>query len=146
MIQKLIKFFDILQNIETKISDFILLKFFKPLNVISLNLCRKFKMISLNSYCGKIRGPLTCLNLLGILYSLAYHGLWNAYTMKQHVFKNVNNCLNTNIYSYLEMSGGKSFILYLYGVHFSTPVIIRHLWLLKTVVFLHRCLICTVLF
>jgi len=28
-------------------------------------------------------------------------------------FKNVNNCLNTNIYSYLETSGGKSSNLYL---------------------------------
>ncbi len=28
---------------------------------------------------------------------------------------------------------------------FSTPVLIRHLWQLKTVVFLHRCLICTLL-
>ncbi len=28
---------------------------------------------------------------------------------------------------------------------FSTPVLIRHLWQLKTVVFLHWCLICTVL-
>jgi hypothetical protein len=27
---------------------------------------------------------------------------------------------------------------------FSTPVLIRHLWQLKIVVFLHRCLICTV--
>ncbi len=26
--------------------------------------------------------------------------------MVQHTFKNVNNCLNTNIYSYLETSGG----------------------------------------
>ncbi len=30
--------------------------------------------------------------------------------------------------------------------NFSTPVLIRHLWQLKTVVFLHWCLICTVLF
>ncbi len=28
---------------------------------------------------------------------------------------------------------------------FSTPVLIRHLWQLKTVVFLHQCLICAVL-
>jgi hypothetical protein len=27
-------------------------------------------------------------------------------TMEQRTFKNVNNCLNTNIYSYLETSGG----------------------------------------
>ncbi len=28
--------------------------------------------------------------------------------MEQHTLKNVNNCLNTNIYSYLETSGGQS--------------------------------------
>jgi len=32
--------------------------------------------------------------------------------------QNVNNCLNTNIYSYLETSGGQSFNLYLNVVHF----------------------------
>jgi hypothetical protein len=29
-------------------------------------------------------------------------------TTVQHTFKNVNNCLITNIYSYLETSGGQS--------------------------------------
>ncbi len=38
--------------------------------------------------------------------------------MEQHAFKNVNNCLNTNIYSYLETSGGQSSNLYLNVVHF----------------------------
>ncbi len=38
--------------------------------------------------------------------------------MEQRTLKNVNNCLNTNIYSYLETSGGQSFILYLNVVHF----------------------------
>ncbi len=33
--------------------------------------------------------------------------------MEQHALQNVNNCLNTNIYSYLETSGGKSSNLYL---------------------------------
>ncbi len=33
-------------------------------------------------------------------------------------FKNVNNCLNTNIYSYLETSGGQSYNPYLNVVHF----------------------------
>jgi len=42
-------------------------------------------------------------------------------------FKNVNNCLNTNIYSYLETSGGQSFNLYLNVVHLLTDVLIRHL-------------------
>ncbi len=31
--------------------------------------------------------------------------------MEQRTFKNVNNCLNTNIYSYLETSGGQSYNL-----------------------------------
>jgi hypothetical protein len=33
-------------------------------------------------------------------------------------FKNANNCSNTNIYSYLETSGGQSFNIYLNVVHF----------------------------
>jgi hypothetical protein len=43
--------------------------------------------------------------------------------MEQHALKNVNNCLNTNIYSYLETSGGQSSNLYLNVVHlFNTSV------------------------
>ncbi len=38
--------------------------------------------------------------------------------MEQHTFKNVNNYLNTNIYSYLETSAGPSSNLYLNVVHF----------------------------
>jgi hypothetical protein len=34
-------------------------------------------------------------------------------------FKNVNNCLNTHIYSYLGTSAGQSSNLYLNVVHFS---------------------------
>jgi hypothetical protein len=38
-------------------------------------------------------------------------------------FKNLNNCLNTNIYSYLETSGGKSSNPYLNVVqYFNTSV------------------------
>jgi len=37
--------------------------------------------------------------------------------MEQHAFKNVSNCFNTNIYSYLT-SGGQSSNLYLNVVHF----------------------------
>ncbi len=37
--------------------------------------------------------------------------------MEQRALKNVNNCLNTNISSYLETSGGQSSNLYL-NVHF----------------------------
>jgi len=39
-------------------------------------------------------------------------------SMEQHALKNVNNCLNTNIYSYLETSGGQSSNAYLNVVHF----------------------------
>ncbi len=65
--------------------------------------------------------------------------------MEQHALKNVNNCLNTNIYSYLDTSGGESCYLYLNIVHYLTPVLNRHLWQLKIVVFLHWCIICAVL-
>jgi hypothetical protein len=37
--------------------------------------------------------------------------------MELHALKNVNNCLNTNIYSYLETSGGQSSNPYLNAVH-----------------------------
>jgi hypothetical protein len=63
--------------------------------------------------------------------------------MEQCTFKNVNIYLNFNIYSYIDTSGGPD--LYLNVVNFSTPELIRHLWQLKTVVYLHWCLICTVL-
>ncbi len=38
--------------------------------------------------------------------------------MEQRTLKIINNCLNTNIYSYLETSGGQSYNLYLNVVHF----------------------------
>jgi len=38
--------------------------------------------------------------------------------MDQRTLKVVNNCLNTNIYSYLETSGGQSSNLYLNVIHF----------------------------
>jgi len=37
---------------------------------------------------------------------------------EQHALKSVNSCLNTNIYSYLETSGGQSSNLDLNVVHF----------------------------
>ncbi len=39
-------------------------------------------------------------------------------SMEEHASKNVNNCLNTNIYSYLETSGGQSSNAYLNVVQF----------------------------
>ncbi len=40
--------------------------------------------------------------------------------MEQRALKNVNNYLNTNIYTYLETSGGQSSNVYLNAVHFLT--------------------------
>jgi len=65
-------------------------------------------------------------------------------SMEQHTLKIVNNCLNTNIYSYIETSGGQNYNLYLNVVHFLTPILIKHLWQLMTVVFLQWCLKCAV--
>jgi hypothetical protein len=38
--------------------------------------------------------------------------------MEQHALKNVDNCLNTNIYSHLETSVGKNYNTYLTVVNF----------------------------
>ncbi len=57
--------------------------------------------------------------------------------MEQRALKNVNNCFNTNIYSYSETSDRESSNIYLNVVPFSTQVLIKHMWQLKTVVFLH---------
>ncbi len=42
----------------------------------------------------------------------------SGHPMEQHTFISVSNCLNTNIYSYLETSGSQSSNLYLNLVHF----------------------------
>ncbi len=70
----------------------------------------------------------------------------NVYVLlvEHHALKDVNNCLNTNIYSYLETSGGQRANVYLNFVHFFNNSV-RHLWQLKTVVLLHLCLMSTVL-
>jgi hypothetical protein len=65
--------------------------------------------------------------------------------MEQRALKFLNNCVNTYLNSYLETSGGQSSNLYLNVVPFLTPVLVRHLWQLKLVVFRHWCLICAVL-
>jgi hypothetical protein len=43
---------------------------------------------------------------------------WQLTSMEQHTLKNVNNCLNTNIYCYLVTSGGQSSNKCLNVVHF----------------------------
>jgi hypothetical protein len=69
--------------------------------------------------------------------------------MEQHTLKSVNNCFNSNTYSYLETCGGETSNLYLNVLIFPTFIhnvtLIRHLWQLKTLVFLHWCLIRVVL-
>ncbi len=65
--------------------------------------------------------------------------------IEQHALKNVNNCMNSNNNSYLETSGFQSSSIYLNVVLFSTPLLIRHLWQLKTAVFLQQCLMHAVL-
>jgi hypothetical protein len=61
--------------------------------------------------------------------------------MEQHALKNVNNCLNTDIYSYLETSGGQSSFPYLNVVHFLNTRADYKSVEAKTAVFLHWCLI-----
>jgi hypothetical protein len=48
--------------------------------------------------------------------SFVKRDLESSITMEQHTLKNVNNHLNTNIYFYLETSGGQSSNLYLIEV------------------------------
>ncbi len=49
--------------------------------------------------------------------------IYNMESMEQRALKNVNNCLDTNIYSYLETSRFQSYNLYLHvGQFFSSSV------------------------
>ncbi len=52
-------------------------------------------------------------------FEIRQANVWNQFDkMEQHALKNVNNCLYTNVYSYLETSGDISYNLYLNVVHF----------------------------
>ena len=62
--------------------------------------------------------------------------MMHRFLMEQHALKNVNNCLNTNIYSYVETSGGKIYNLYLNVLHFFNTSVNKTC--------LHWCLICSV--
>jgi hypothetical protein len=48
------------------------------------------------------------LQILTDFFQIASTLVGDIWAMEQHTFTNVNNCLNTNIYSYLETSGGQS--------------------------------------
>ncbi len=93
-------------------------------------------------------GPVLSLSFFDIYVLSSLMTLTRPYLdhpMEQHTLKNVDNCLNANTYYYLETSGGQCSNLYLNVVHFSTSVLIIHLWQLMTVVFLDWCLIRAVL-
>jgi hypothetical protein len=64
-----------------------------------------------------VKGLSYHVKLLNKNYKQAVFSCHNNYN-DPACFKNVNNCLNTNTYSYLETSGGQSFNLYLKLVHF----------------------------
>jgi hypothetical protein len=55
--------------------------------------------------------------------------------MEQQATKIVNNCFNTNIYSYLESSDGQSLNQYLNAVHFFNTSLIRQLGSLRPLFF-----------
>jgi hypothetical protein len=56
-------------------------------------------------------------------------------------FKKCKQSFECQHYSYLKTSDGQSTNLYLNAVHCFNPVLIRHLWQLKTVLFLHWCVV-----
>jgi hypothetical protein len=62
--------------------------------------------------------------MLNVVASLIMLGNTGAFLMEQHTLKNVNNCLNNNIYSYLETSCGQSSNLNLNVVHFFNTSVI----------------------
>ena len=52
------------------------------------------------------------------LTTIKVYDFYKMISMEQHALRNVNNCLNTNIYSYLESPDGQSSNLYLNVVNF----------------------------
>jgi hypothetical protein len=62
------------------------------------------------------RNKLDCFTLVNLRRALRTKNL--AQSIEQHTLIIVNNCLNTNIYYYLEKTGGQSSNLCLNVVHF----------------------------
>ncbi len=60
-------------------------------------------------------------------------------------FKRCKKYWNTNISFYIETSGGQNSNIYLNVVHFFNTSVNQTFVAAKTVIFLHRCLICTLL-
>jgi hypothetical protein len=54
----------------------------------------------------------------GFVRDVSVRHSFQTWSMEQHTLRNVNNCLNTNIYSYSETSGDQSCNLYINFVHF----------------------------
>jgi hypothetical protein len=65
-----------------------------------------------------LRAKVGLLNIEVTLKGTTKGDLINQISMEQHALKNVDNDLNTNIYSYLETSGGQSSSTYFNVVHF----------------------------
>jgi hypothetical protein len=64
------------------------------------------------------------MNKTSCILDNIHNRIWNKIkilSLEQHALNNVNNCLNTNNYSYLETSGGQSYTQYLHAVHFFKP-------------------------
>jgi hypothetical protein len=58
-----------------------------------------------------------------VFISTSIHFLLRNFEMEQRALKDENNCLNTNIYYYLETSGGQSSNPYLNVVRFFNTIV-----------------------
>jgi len=78
-------------------------------------------MAAMEKKCSKLKQKINIIWELSFwfLSTTIYYikGIINA-VIEQRTLKNINNYLNTNIYSHLETSGGQSSMLYLNVVHF----------------------------
>ncbi len=63
-------------------------------------------------------GPNVIKLFTSVINKICFYNELECLSMEQYALINVNNCLNTNIYSYLETSGGEIFYLYLDIVQF----------------------------
>ncbi len=75
------------------------------------------------NYIVQIDNSATTFSIMGIFATLSVNDIYLVInelstSIEQHTLKNVNNCLDTNIYSYLETSGGQISNLYLNVIHF----------------------------
>jgi len=81
----------------------------------ALYVCLNFNYSPLN---GWIKTKISLRHIATLIYLQQLQKIvWNT-AMEQRTFKNVENWLNTNIYSYSETSGGQSCNIYLNVFHF----------------------------